>query len=245
MAASQNKVIRVAVGERNGRRSSTWRFWFGPNDIYAGFRVLSGFRKVSIHFPRGNQTNTLRYVGYTKTYAEKLSGGHTSLSQRSHAQWPGGEATNGCFVEFRFRVPASELRVLDDDNAGQTIWLEPPPADLALELTILSGPGALPITQLQRTDGISVHCIADRLLECGRRVWLVYHLIPAPTKQEFSDYKSLVRKSLVASGQSNFKPNPSTRINLTIEFSDGSAGELELAGDFLDREMDTQIKCPP
>jgi hypothetical protein len=146
--------IRIAVGERGGRRSSTWRIWFGPKDIYAGFRTLGGIRKASIHYPRPRLPTTVRYIGYTLDYAKTImSAREITREMRTHVQWPGAEIAPDLYVEFRFRIPESGLRPLTETDDDLTVWLKPPPAEMGTEVTILSGPAGYSGKVPARSDG--------------------------------------------------------------------------------------------
>jgi hypothetical protein len=62
-------AVRVAVGSLTGRRSGAWRIWFGPQDIFAGYRSVAHIRKASIHYERPESPTQLRYIGYTSVCA--------------------------------------------------------------------------------------------------------------------------------------------------------------------------------
>ena len=152
-------------------------------------------------------------------------------------EWPGAEVAPGYFVEFRFRVPGSELRVLglkDDKNA---IWIKRPGQNQGIEVTVMSGPASHIGPPPSRGDGATTDCLAERLLACDRRVWVLCHEINAPSLEEMEGFRSLVRQSLATRGllPAAKAIAQDARVNLTFECPDGSAGEWELAGDFLNR----------
>lgn len=124
MPSANSKVLRIAIGEPEGRHSSVLRIWFGPADIYAAFRTFAHIWKASIHYPRPGYVDTVRYVGYTRDYAEKVSPELAPIprEQRTHSEWRGVEIAPGFFMEFRFRVPESELRVFP---LNEDLWRGP------------------------------------------------------------------------------------------------------------------------
>jgi hypothetical protein len=76
-------------------------------------------------------------------------------------------------------------------------------------------------------------CLLEHQLQNGRKVWLLHHDIPAVDNVD--EQRKLVRGSFFAGGL--WRPgepvDPETRVNLTVTCPDGSAAEIELAGDFL------------
>jgi hypothetical protein len=102
-------AVRVAVGSLTGRRSGAWRIWFGPQDIFAGYRSVAHIRKVSIHYERRESPTQLRYIVYTSEW-EKSQGRPTRLKDRAHQLWNDEEIASNYFIEFRIRVPECELQ---------------------------------------------------------------------------------------------------------------------------------------
>ena len=210
-------------------------FGLAPQDIYAAFRTLGNVRKVSIHYPRQGLPRTLRYIGYTKDFAERRYGRSVNRRERTDAEWRGLDLGNGYFIEFRFRIPECELRLLDDDGSKDVLWLCPPPTGAASEVTILSGPSTHVGLPPKRADDGTVDCIAELSLKNGRRVWILHHHIPAPPEEVMQSYRDRVRREICKQeGLDTSKPiSRNARINLTMDCEDGSAAEVELSGDFL------------
>ena len=232
---SSENVLRIAVGEIDGRRSSTWRIWFGPQDIYASFRVLGGKRKVSIHYPRPKQPNTIRYIGYTKDFTAQSFGKRLSRQERTHIEWNGLEIAPDYYLEFRFRVPESELRRLTQDVITKILWLKPPPIGEASEVTILSGPSTHTGIFPQRSDGAIMELLLQHQLENGRYVWVLHHHIPAPPLEVMQSHREMVKQlSLNENWPISSKADvDNVRVNLTMQCEDGTVAEVELSGDFL------------
>jgi hypothetical protein len=228
--------IRVAVGEPNGRRSSTWRIWFGPNDVYAAFRQVANKRKVSIHFEHADHPGRVRYAGFTDPYAKYLMPDEPMTRQkRMHAEWPGADLGSDCYAEFRFRIPECELRHLDSDGARDVIWLDAPPVGMGTEVLILSGPPSYQGLFPQRSYGAPTGCLHETQLANGRRIWVVHHVIPAPSSEIEKYRKQVWREFAIHGWLDPAVPPPSKdeRLNLSMDCQDGSGAEVELAADFI------------
>jgi len=231
--AMADDALRVAVGTPEGRRSSTWRIWFGDADIYAAHRSIAHWRKVTIHYPRSpEKPTTLRYGGYTTHYAEK-HGLPSSVQERAHAIWPGLEFAPDYFIEFRFRIPECELRRFTAKESEDTHWLKPPPPRQASEVSIVSGPPSHTGLVPQRAGGGDVELIGEFQLANGRFVWIMHHYIPFSASE-------LKRIRLISKDEVNRRAGgrigqilPSTRVTATLNCEDGTCAEVELAADFL------------
>lgn len=229
-----NSILRLAVGSPTEKKSSTWRIWFGPLDIYAGFRTIAGIRKVSIHYPRLHQPNTVRYIGFTKNFAEQNKTHKVSRKERTHMEWSGLEFSPGYFIEFRFRIPESELRPITLDNAKDIFWLDKPAIGFASEVTIISGPGSHKGLPPRRDDAGQVDHLLEHRLENGRIIWVVHHHIPAPKPTDLDNWRANIKNNINKNHLSILrKLSPNARICVTADCADGSAAEIELATDFL------------
>lgn len=225
-----NVVLRLAVGEEKGRRSSVWRIWFGPNDVYAAFRSVAGIRKASIHYERSADKQPLRYIGYTKEYAApQFHGVALARGHRTHAEWPGDEFAPGFFAEFRFRIPESELRPLSANGAGDVVWLPSPPTGMATEVLILSGPKGYKGLVPWRSDGGLTDCIFDDTLDSGKRIWIVHHTIPAPPASEIRAMRQVALQALAQTGSRRQPIGKNSRLSFTMNCLDGTFSEVEIA----------------
>jgi len=158
--------------------------------------------------------------------------------QRTHLEWPGIEIAPSYFVEFRFRIPESELRVLDSDGSKDVVWVSAPPIGMASEITILSGPPTHQGPVPQRSDGGRIECLLDEQLKNGRRVWVLHHVIPAPSSEDMHKYRQQVYRECALRGwlPPTTPVGKNSRVNLTMDCADGSIAEFELAADFLAHE---------
>ena len=230
------KPVRIIVGFPDGERASAWRIWFGPNDIYIGFRDLGGTRKASIHYPPDPTSPTLRYSGFTRDFASRLKNGFVPRAGRTHIEWDGAEIAPGFFVEFRFRVPRSELRMLNSDGASGATWIEPGPLGTTTEVAIVSGPLNHELN-LEFTEKISnAQLVTNVALKNGRSVWIISYRIDGPTGDELIELRRTAIQSFAVHGmlpELQKTATSLTRLSLIFKADDGSAGEWELAADFL------------
>lgn len=140
LAPTRNDVLRLAIGQPEGRRSGVWRIWFGDADIYVAYRSMGHVRKASIHFPRPPEhPQALRYIGYTSDYAKQVDL-PTSVRDRASLIWPGAHIGQDYFIEFRIRIPECELRRFAGDDISHVLWLPTPSPKTTSELFLISGP---------------------------------------------------------------------------------------------------------
>lgn len=118
--AATGGAIRWAVGSRHGPRSGTWRVWNNKKgDLYLAVRSLGGIVKTSFHRDGRCQTGlTQEHSGYSRV-SSALQG------SRHWDRWElrSGEQTRA----MQIAIPASELRTFESEEAGQMVWLPPPP----------------------------------------------------------------------------------------------------------------------
>lgn len=227
-------AVRVAVGSLAGRRSGAWRIWFGPQDIFAGYRSVAHIRKASIHYERHENPTQLRYIGYTSEW-EKSQGKSTRLKDRAHQFWNGQEIASNYFIEFRIRVPECELRQFITNESPQTHWLAPPPPRMASEITIVSGPpthtGLIPSMAGDNFREL----IGEFQLSNGRYVWIVQHHIECASSEWLYAAREGAKNTFKFALQSGQIRDvlPKTRVGCGVHCGDGSFAEVELAADFL------------
>lgn len=176
--------------------------------------------------------HTLRYIGYTKTYAEKQSAVQIARAARTHLEWPGFEFAPNYFIEFRFRVPESELRELASGDDDEVVWLDAPDRGKASEVTIVSGPSTHTGPPPQRDDSGKIELLATRLMEKNARmVWVIHHHIPAPPRDFWIHSRTELLDKL---RENNYQIDPvitpsTLSLSATMDCGDGSAAEVELS----------------
>jgi hypothetical protein len=206
---SRREGIQFAVGELGGLRGSVYSVWFGQRDIYIAKNDLFEVWKATIHFAKPGKTERVAHSGMTAQFARK-HGLSTSRHERAKEQWPGMELLPGSDVilEFRLRVPQSELRrlgtsdlaPLNPEDPLDIRWLPTPPVGGASEVTIISAPpthaGGCP-----RREDFADNVFFGRQLASGRFVWLTYHFIPAPSSADLQAYRDYADRNMGKSRQ--------------------------------------------
>ncbi len=217
---SKSEKMRIAVGEPNGRRSSTWLVWFGRTDIYVAARSLSSMWKYSAHFPRPpERPTTFRYVGYTSEHAHRRGGGKST--RRVQIRPDPHEIGPSVFVEAVVRIPESELRPMTGKVEG-ICWIRPPPPGMTTQLQVISGPAAFILKHEPMT------CIREVELEGDRKVWVLYGEL-ATNLEELSD----ARRRLAALKTTLRGPTPpsDTRVAMFGLIEERTAVAIEVAID--------------
>lgn len=226
---SKRDGIQVAVGGPGGLRGSVYEIWFGPADIYIANGGAYTDWKATIHYERPSKPGRMRYIGSTTAYAKKR-GLNTSRKARARSEWSGMDLQPGADVtlEFRLRIPTSELRRLGTANlkplnAGDPLhirWLPAPPPGYASEVSIISGPPTF-VGPRPRREDFQDKLVFEKQLANGRFVWIVYHHIPAPPSAELRWY----RKMAVRKGGRR----KDYRIVASMDCGDGSSAFVEFA----------------
>ena len=120
--------IRWAIGDPDGRRSSTWRLWGDKKgDVYLSMRSMGGVLKASFHRDRRCS------VGFTSEYhstAKKRFGAESRHWQR----WvlPAAEVVRVAQVVF----PEGELAAFSADEASQMRWISSPAPGNAIIVSV-------------------------------------------------------------------------------------------------------------
>jgi hypothetical protein len=154
-------AVRVAVGSLTGRRSGAWRIWFGPQDIFAGYRSVAYIRKASIHYERPENPTQLRYIGYTSEW-EKSQGRSTRLKDRAHQFWNGTTSSSSVSVSPN----ANSASSLQTNRRRPTGSLHPHP--LARQRFASSLPESLPSYTPVVTCGCRTTSLAEPDVERER-----------------------------------------------------------------------------
>jgi hypothetical protein len=236
---SKRDGIQLAVGEPAGLRGNLYAIWFGPRDIYIAANDRYEDWKTSIHYESPHKAGRLRYSGISSAFAKKLKMS-ASRPDRTALEWPGIELRPGSdyYLEFRLRVPQSELRPLGEAdlmplNSGEPLdirWLPAPPPGLASEVSIITGPPSHVGERPRREDYAADVLVLERQLANGRLVWLIQHVIPAPPSDALDAFR---RKAAKQSRTFPRRGNLSAhREIVAMNCEDGSAAFGEFATDF-------------
>jgi len=116
------RELRVAVGQKLGRRSTVWKFFVHKNDAYIMTRMFGRDAKVSIHETRASQ--------WSATSDWVLDKPSRKNTDRHIAKWISPvPVLNTAAHVFRVLIPESELRtVAETENRKPICWVPPPPA---------------------------------------------------------------------------------------------------------------------
>lgn len=232
--------FQLAVGESSGLRGSLWDIWFGDRDIYLASAQFFGEWKASIHFDRPNKPGRVRYTGIT-TQVAHARGQNSSRAARQDCEWPGIELSPGSdyFLEFRLRVPRSELRPwgtsdlrpLNPDEPLAVHWLAAPPIGFATEVSIISAPPTHSGSTPTREDGAPSVPFIKRHLSNGLFVWFIQHVIPAPTSEAFRAYRHHLMTNRPVIDRRKSRSGPARAI-VSMDCGDGSGAFAELVVNF-------------
>ncbi len=156
-------AVRWAVGEKNGRRSSTWRLWGDKKgDVYLAMRSLGAQIKISVHRDRRCS------VGFTKEF-EQQAKDRFGAQSRHWKRWvlPEGEVVKA----FQILVPDSELAAFMSDDKDPMGWIAAPGSGRAVVFTLFVAEPASAF----RWENPQAHGNLLGTLICPSRVaWLVH-----------------------------------------------------------------------
>lgn len=112
------RILRWAIGSREGPRSSVWRLWGNKKgDIYVAVRELGGIIKASFH--RDGKC----HVGFTSEFADEAKK-RFGVTKRHWETWT--LPAEHCVRVVQILIPGTELRIFTDRDGGDVTWLVPP-----------------------------------------------------------------------------------------------------------------------
>lgn len=156
-------ATRIAVGSRDGSKSSIWKIWTQGDEIYASSRLFAGLAKVSLH-----SSGECRW-SYTDAWVLQQSGRRNA--ERQIAKWivayPDDEKA---LLVLRVAIPASELRDLAAPaDKKKVLWIGGVPHQATVQLLLfVTCPQITPPTACDTEDQRHLHSMQ---LRNGR--WLV------------------------------------------------------------------------
>ena len=114
--------IRLAVGSRNGPRSSVWAFWSRNSEVYTAYRSLGGIFKFSFHTP------TLCRHAFTKEHGPPGRRSGRAMQEWYRARTPPA-GSNQIVRVLRIWVSTDHLSTkLMRTPPNSTHWITPAPA---------------------------------------------------------------------------------------------------------------------
>ena len=175
-------VARIAVGDRKGPRSATFRIWSpkGKSDVYAAVRDIAGKIKISLH--ESGECN----AGLTNQFGTQEAGAVAAIGGSRHqSQWTRLTHTGGIIVTpLQFFIPASELREWRKTTPDKkTIWIAPPTLTQSIIIScIFSGQCFANGDWPGRQNGTRI--ITSKLLPNGEKFWLLWQDCPTSEMEQ-------------------------------------------------------------
>ena len=127
------REIRFAAGTENGFRSTVWKLYAGSDDsVYLQSRMMGSDTKISLH--KSGECHWARTDDWVKKNLDKVAGNSDRFLHRWSRKIPSGTVAE---LTFRLIVPASELRIIGEENRLEKVqWLPRPEngQSLAVEL---------------------------------------------------------------------------------------------------------------
>jgi len=121
--------LRWAIGDPDGPRSSTWRFWGNKKgDFYLAARSLGGTLKTSFH--RDGRCHS----GLTSEYLNRIRGEGQVATRKYFDRWE--LASEPSVRAYQILVPAGELRLFRPDAVDQMKWIPGPPPGHAITVSL-------------------------------------------------------------------------------------------------------------
>ena len=175
-------ATRIAVGSRDGAKSSIWKIWTQGDEIYASSRLFNGLAKVSLHSSGQCQWS------YTDEWVLQQEGRRNA--ERHIAKWsvayPDGETA---LLVLRIAVPASELRALAAPaDKKKVLWIGNVPQQTTVQLLLF-------VTRQQVTapasdDTQDRRHIQSMQLRNGRWLVVMVHL-PTLSAQDINEARAM------------------------------------------------------
>jgi hypothetical protein len=216
---NKDQILRFAVGEAHGPRSSTWRLWVpkGKSDVYISTRRLGASVKVSLHESPGPSRAAL-----TSEWVQK-TGYSASEEQdpRLAIEWdrPLPQPPLQIARAFSILVPWDEVRDREAET-GEVVWVTAPPEETCIHFDVVYVPSLPPNVVLTGHPGgpnMGTELVGEVSLENGERVFVT--AIVRPMDDELREEVQKLRrvrlvdsdgKDVVKTGRLAFgtQPNP-------------------------------------
>lgn len=214
---TRNRSVKFAVGSRNGRRSSVWKFFTWRDDIYIVSRMFAFDAKVSLH--------STGECHYSRTDKWVTSAPGRRNADRHVIKWfsprPSGVEV---FLAFRVQIPESELvQVPNESGIDDVVWLPSPPFGYVHSFNCYITPpiGSAPVSNSK----LPLRFLASLPLEGGRWLVILEHIFPL-SSLEIED----LRKTCVdQAADAGVTVEPRNRILAFFEGPGVARGMLEMS----------------
>ena len=172
-----NQVIRFAVGEPTGARSRTWRLWVPKrkSDVYISSRRLAESVKVSLHEPGPSRfaltTEWIRKTDYRPP---------DNRDQRLAVEWerPRPLPPRQIARPLSIIVPWDEVIDRKTSEAGQVVWVAPPPDGMCIHFDVIYIPAGAVVTGHPGSRSMGTSLVGEVQLENEERVFVTWLVRP-------------------------------------------------------------------
>lgn len=214
---AKNRSVNFAIGTRDGRRSSVWKFFTHGNEAYIASRMFAYDAKISLH-----SSGECQY-SRTDRWVRAVPGRRNS--ERHMIQWftPRPVGTE-VYLTFRVQIPESELTLIPNGpGIDDVVWLPAPHVGFVYSFNCYVTP---PIDSEPVSNGKLPHRFLTALPLGGGRWFVVLEHVFRMDQAEIED----VRKACVGQAtKSGYVPEPRHRL---LAFSKGpgaARGMIEMS----------------
>jgi hypothetical protein len=178
---AKDPTIRFAVGTPLGQRAETWRCWAPrkKNDVYVGPRSIAAAYHLSLH------ESGEWHVGLSEQFKrETAEQGRWVGGSRLLAEFPRpSEIAPGVTLGFRIIVPASAVSIdfKQENLPSDLVWIPPPSADRAVEVSLLIVREAVLVTTWPGAKSMGTSLVGRFSLSSGDNLWIVHREVAIPT----------------------------------------------------------------
>lgn len=171
------QVLRFAVGSATGPRSRTWRLWVlkRKSDVYISGRMLGDSVKVSLHEPGPSRfALTSEWVRREGFQAPEGRDRRLALEWERPRPRPPRQGARA----FSIIVPWDEVLDRGMPEAGQVVWIPPPPQDTCIHFDVVYIPAGAVVTGHPGARSMGTGLVGEVQLENGVRVFVTWIVRP-------------------------------------------------------------------
>jgi hypothetical protein len=161
-------VIRFAIADASGARSSVWRIWKGrgKDDIYIAPRPIVPFAKGSLH------ASGLCYFSITSQRHAEMTTAGSSRESRALRRWRRAPTPDAGLVSvLQLLLPAEYLSEYGTPVETDTALIEAPKSGQAVVVDLIFGRGGRPLPQRRQ------HQIGEVILSTGEMFFVIAGLV--------------------------------------------------------------------
>jgi hypothetical protein len=161
-------VVRFAIADATGARSSVWRIWKGrdKDDIYVAPREIVGSAKGSLH------ESGLCYFSITSQRHARMAAAGSARENRALRRWRRHPTPGAGLVDVvQLLFPAEYLSVSGTPVDPKTALIEAPKTGEAVVVDLVFGRGGRPFIQSNQ------HLIGEAALSTGEMFFIIAGLV--------------------------------------------------------------------